>query len=156
MKSKLDLLQLGFSNAGAWQLYPRKKSGVQAHLSAYHKERVIYAFLVADECKYIGICENSDTTLADRMGRYENKVGGSTNKRICELIQQSLATGRSVEIMALKPEASFEFAELKVDLVKGLENPMIQWADPQWNIKGKSLTGSIRYVSLDSLMPKEK
>ena len=90
------------------------------------------------------------------MGRYENKVGGSTNKRICELIQQSLATGRSVEIMALKPEASFEFAELKVDLVKGLENPMIQWADPQWNIKGKSLTGSIRYVSLDSLMPKEK
>jgi hypothetical protein len=119
MKTKHDLLQLGFSIAGIWQLYQRRKSGVGAQLDCFQQDRVIYAFVLNDECKYIGICDDPGTTLADRMSRYEGKVGSGTNERICDLIQASLASGHRIEIMALKPDASLEFAKLKVDLVRG-------------------------------------
>lgn len=156
MKTKDDLAQLGFSVAGKWQLDQKLKSGVRAALKSFQKERVIYAFVVDNVCKYVGICDDPSTTLVDRIGRYQAMVGAGTNERVCGLIQKVLSAGGTVEIMALKPEASLEFAGLNVDLVKGLENPLIQWADAEWNIKGKSLPSGIRYVSVSSLKPRSE
>jgi len=156
MKTKDDLHRLGFSIAGTWSLDQKIKSGVRPKLVAFQKERVIYAFLVERVCKYIGICDASDTILADRVGQYEGMVGGRTTKRICGFIKDALSSGRTVEIMAIKPQASIEFEGLHVDLVRGLEYPLIQWTESEWNRRGKSRPKGIHYVPVSSLMPKER
>ena len=88
--------------------------------------------------KYIGICEKNTTTLKDRMGRYKNLQGGSanregTNQTIARLIKQGLTEGQVVHILAMRPTAVYRFVDLEVDLVKGLENPLIGRFDPEWN-----------------------
>ena len=130
----MDLLDFGFNTVGTWSSDPRLKSRVRFNLSSLHGERVIYAFGVDDAVKYIGICDNTDTTLKDRLSRYQGMMGGSTNKRIAALIREHLSHGRTVRILAWRPESIFQVKELKVDLVKGLENPLIQALRPEWNI----------------------
>ena len=129
------LSELGFRPAGNCSLDPSLKSGVRFHIHHLADERVIYACVVDGRVRYIGVCDSTKTTLRDRMGRYQSKVGAGTNKRITEIIQVCLSQGEKVEIFALKPEASLSFRELKVDLIKGLENPLLQAMQPEWNIQ---------------------
>ena len=88
--------------------------------------------------KYLGICEKDTTALKDRMGRYKGQLGGgggsiSTNERVSNIIRQMLDQGKRVEIYALKPATKDIFMDLQVDLVKGLENPLIASFKPEWN-----------------------
>jgi hypothetical protein len=100
-----------------------------------HTSRVVYAFVVGQEVKYIGVCDNTRTTLEDRMKRYQSMAGAGNNKRIARLIQGELTEGRQVLIYAWVPHDEFQCRGLTVDLVKGLENPLIAELKPDWNIK---------------------
>ncbi len=82
---------------------------------------------------YIGICDSSGTTLADRMSRYQNMVGAGTNERVVGLIRKEISEGRTVLIFALKPAQGPDHLSLAVDYIKGLEFPLIARFNPSWN-----------------------
>lgn len=126
----------GFLEAGRWMLKEGLKSGITFELYGFEKARVVYAFVVDVEVKYVGVCSNSKTTLKDRMGRYKSWQGGGANERIAKRIRKRLAQDEIVKIFALKPESSCQYRGLIVDLVKGLENPLICELQPEWNIQG--------------------
>jgi len=123
----------GFLLAGQWVKSATVKSGVTYKLTALASQRVVYSFVVDGVPKYIGICEKDTTPLKDRIQRYKAQVGGSTNERISNNIKQLLDQGKIVEIYALKPSQKVNFVDLQVDLVKGLENPLIARFKPEWN-----------------------
>jgi hypothetical protein len=123
----------GFSLTGKWLQSSTVKSGITFKLTRFASDRVIYAFVVDAEPKYIGICEKDTTSLEDRMGRYKNQQGDSTNKRISIKIRQCLADNKEVQIFALKPQTVLRYAGLNIDLVKALENPLIDKLKPEWN-----------------------
>ena len=60
-------------------------------------------------------------------------IGAGTNKRNALQIRACLEAGSTVLIFAIKPEQEISFNGLKVDLVKGLENPLIAILAPEWN-----------------------
>jgi hypothetical protein len=130
----VDLLTFGFREAGTWSLDERLKSGVLFALTAHGDDRVVYGFTVDGIVKYIGVCDNTATTLADRLARYQNMAGAGTNRRIAGHIHEELRASRSVRILAWKPDHTLEVGGLKIDLVKGLENPLIDAVQPEWNI----------------------
>ncbi len=130
----MDLLTLGFREVGECNLDKDLKSGVRFHINHLRDERVIYAYTVDGVVKYVGVCDSTKTTLKGRMARYQGMMGAGTNKRITGLIRKCLTEGQEVKILAWKPETSLGFKGLKVDLVKGLENPLIQEIEPEWNI----------------------
>jgi len=129
------LAELGFRGVGECILDEGLKSGVRFRIGKLQDERVIYAYTVDSEVKYIGICDSTTTTLKDRMGRYQGMIGAGTNKRIAEAIKECLLEGQVVKILALKPDTELEFRGLKIDLVKGLENPVLNKVRPAWNIQ---------------------
>ena len=129
----MDLLTYGFSPAGEWVIRDTLKSGISFKLSTFGSDRVVYAFVVNTQHKYIGICEKGTTTLADRMSRYKNQQGAGTNERISIKILQLIREGNSVQIFALRPREDHPYKDLNVDLVKGLENPLIEKFRPEWN-----------------------
>jgi hypothetical protein len=133
-----NLSGYGFIPVGEWISSDTVKSCITYKLTALASERVVYTFIVDGMPKYIGICEKDYTTLKDRMGRYKNQQGGSggsvsTNKRVSINIKQLLDQGKKVEIYALKPTQKDIFVDLQVDLVKGLENPLVASFKPEWN-----------------------
>ncbi len=133
-RPELPLLSsFGFTPAGEWVQTESVKSGITFRLTSLTDERVVYALVVNQQAKYIGVCENEKTTLGDRMGRYKNRQGAGQNKRISARILETLRAGQSVQIHALKPASSVHYHDLEVDLVKGLENPLIQLFKPEWN-----------------------
>ena len=132
-RSMNKLSYYGFEEVGEWKLEENLKSGITFELHKFKEERVVYAFVVDDEVKYVGVCENTTTTLEDRMGRYKYLQGGGTNKRIAKKIKGCLDDQKSVKIFALKPESSLQYKGLNVDLVKGLEYPLIKELEPEWN-----------------------
>jgi hypothetical protein len=133
-RTTVDFSELGFREIGECKLDEELESGVRFRVNEMYDERVVYAFTIDGEVKYIGICEKTKTTLKERMMRYQGRVG-STNKRIAESIKDCLMDGKKVRILALKPDTGIEFKGLRIDLVKGLENPLIQEAVPEWNIR---------------------
>lgn len=65
---------------------------------------MIYAFVVKDEVKYIGICDRRN--LKQRMNSYksgETEKAGSTNKKVLKLIKNELNKGEQVLIYAVEP-----------------------------------------------------
>jgi hypothetical protein len=129
----MNLSSYGFIPAGECINRATIKSSIAYKLTAFASDRVVYSFVVDDTPKYIGICEKDTTNLKDRMERYKNQVGGSTNERISIRIKQVLDQGKKVEIYALKATAKYIIVDLQVDLVKGLENPLIARFKPEWN-----------------------
>lgn len=137
----MELEKYGFVQAGEWILSGGADSGIDSNLVKLKNDRTVYAFVVDDKPKYIGVCEKDTTTLKDRLGRYKYRQGRgrkteggeNTNQRNARLIKEHLEAGKPVLIFALKPEFQCEFFDLKVDLVKGLENPLIAKFQPDWN-----------------------
>jgi len=130
----MELQKYNFVPAGNWVKRETVNSGITFELTALARDRVVYAFVVDNQTKYIGICDKDTTSLQDRMQRYKSLAGGSTNKRVAGKIKQCLADGKSVQIFALKPESKFQHVDLNIDLVKGLENPLIERFKPEWNL----------------------
>jgi hypothetical protein len=126
-------LSLDFEQVGECILDNGLKSGVRFRLDRMKKDRVVYAFSADGEIKYIGVCESSDTTLDKRMGRYQGLVGSGTNMEIAYSIRDCLEEERKVLILAWKPDFEVEVAGMKIDLVKGMENPLIGELKTKWN-----------------------
>jgi hypothetical protein len=134
----LNLSDYGFAEVGEWKTDLKLNSSIRHELSSpLRKARVIYAFEAEDEVKYIGICEEFNTTLENRMDRYQSQAGGTTNKRIANEIGTLLEDGKPVKIFALRPEPVRQYVDLTVDMVRGLEKPLIEKFNPPWNIKGR-------------------
>jgi len=131
----MKILQFGFVEVGEWKLDSRLKSGIRYKLRKLQDDRVIYAYAVNETIKYIGVCDSTSTSLQSRMSRYQSMTAGGTNKRIANLIRKAIEVGSKVKIYAFKPDVELQLCELNVDLVKGLENPLIQEEKPEWNIK---------------------
>ena len=91
--SVAELVRVGFVEAGACTLDPVLKSGVRFTLHRHQADRVIYAFSVGDEVKYIGVCDNTKTCFSDRMSRYQGIMGAGTNKRVVGYIKAALGGG---------------------------------------------------------------
>jgi len=139
LRGEKFIKNLGFIKVGEWKLkVSGDKKDINFQLKMFEKERAIYAFVVDHEVKYIGICDSDNTTLKDRMRRYKYKQGGSTNARINDEIKNCLLKQKQVEIFALKPKEQYTYKSLNIDLIKGLENPLIKELDPEWNIQSKS------------------
>jgi hypothetical protein len=77
-----QLVELGFVEAGACTLDPALKSGVRFTLHRHQADRVIYAFAIDDEVKYIGVYDNTKPCFSDRMARYQGITGAGTNERL--------------------------------------------------------------------------
>lgn len=142
------LRQQGFTPAGSWQ-WDRDRNRIAFHLNSTGDKRVVYAFLVDGAPRYIGICEKDHTILKKRMDRYRSQAGGSTNKRIAAEIEGALKEGNTVEIWALVPKSAPKHKGLPVDLVKGLENPLLARMAvlpgmPLWNATTASPKRTIR------------
>ena len=120
----------GFVEAGNWHLAERRKGKIEARLSRFTDKRAVYAFVVDNGVKYIGICDNPETTLKKRMGSQR------FNKDMPKRIEKVLNADGVVKIFALVPE-EFEYKGLKVDLVRGLEYPLIEQLNPKWNVELK-------------------
>ena len=69
------------------------------------------------------------------MSRYQGLQGAGTNERITKKIKDCLKRGKAIKIFVLKPESTLQYKGLNVDLVKGLENPLIGRLKPEWNIQ---------------------
>ncbi len=129
-----DLTVIGFAAVGHWTLSSKTNSGITFKLESHGSERVVYAFVVGDTPKYIGICDRKTTTLKARMGRYRARQGNGANERVARRILECLQRGDSVEILALRPSGQAYYGNLALDLVRGLENPLIERFNPEWNI----------------------
>ena len=137
-----DLTKLGFKNVGRWELTERYKSGINMILSQYEDQRVIYCFVVDSVLKYIGVVDSYKRTLKNRMVRYRSrtlaqKYKSGTSLEINLKIKECLEKGRAVDICALKPKNNHVYKKLEVDLVRGLEYPLINKFDTPWNKNGK-------------------
>ncbi|WP_286293100.1 hypothetical protein [Methylomarinovum tepidoasis] len=130
-----ELEAFGFTEAGYCALDASLKSQVRFRLERLADVRAIYAFVVNDSIRYIGICESEKTTLKDRMGRYQGLVGAGTNERIVGLIKNCLQAGQAVRIFAWIPKVRLRLDGMDVDQIKGFENPLIQRFEPEWNNK---------------------
>jgi hypothetical protein len=126
------LSELGFNNVGRWIPWT-VKSGIKFELNSLRTKRVVYGFVVNGTAKYIGVCEKGTTCLEDRMNRYKSLKGSGQNKRIAEGIVATLNEGHAVEIWAIVPKPPVGYRGVVVDLVKGLENPLIEKFAPEWN-----------------------
>jgi hypothetical protein len=124
----MALQQYGFIEAGEWYLFDKFRSKVKAKLSRLADKRVVYAFVVDDEVKYVGICDSDKTTLEKRMGSQR------FNKNMPDLIRTTLEEGKAVKILALVPE-ELEYKGLKLDLVWPLEQALIAQLKPKWNVE---------------------
>ena len=129
-----SLEEYGFRPAGTWRLKSTVGSGIGYELVACAAVRVLYAFVIDNRAMYVGVCEKDTTTLKARMGRYQAMQGNSTNRRVASLIRECLEKGNSVGILAIQPsDEGPRYRSLTIDLVKGLENPLIRALNPPWN-----------------------
>ena len=134
VKTRLNIYS--FKKVGHW--VKSKDGRVTFQLTHNINDRVIYAFVneVNGDIYYIGICDNPKTTLKKRLERYKYRQGGSTNARILNNLDKVLKDYSEVAIYTLKPSNAYRYLGLQVDLVRGLEYPLINMFRPKWNRTG--------------------
>jgi len=137
------LKEFGFEKAGKWYLENGKPNFELR--DEYTNKRCIYAFCNERQTFYIGICKENHTTLKTRMNRYKGKVGSGTNKRILDEIAELLEEGGEVYIYAWYPRGDenerYKYKDLSIDLINGLEYPLINKLKPIWNKQGWNKQG---------------
>jgi len=131
-----EIAKYGFIEVGNWELDSTLRSGIRFRLKECQDKKVIYAFVVDDKEKYIGICQEIKTTLQKRMQRYQDQAGAGTNERIAGEIRSCLENENKVKILALLTPQNFYYHDLNIDFVGGLENPLIEKINPLWNRQG--------------------
>jgi len=129
------LCRMGFKAVGQWSLEATVDSGVGFTLRDMADQRAIYAFTVDRDLKYMGVCQSKTCTLWDCMRMHQRSNGAGKEARLARLIRESLAEAETVAIWAWKPESDAEVAGTRVDLVRWLEQPLIQRFRPAWNLE---------------------
>jgi len=87
---------------------------------------LVYAFLVNDQCKYIG---KTIQGYSRPVGYHKNKVMKTTH----EGILQSLTSNFTVEIFVRSQNVSIEFDGLKLNIIEPIEQALISLYNPEWN-----------------------
>ena len=119
------LSDYGFEKVGKWQMQ-KKDIWPVFYSTADTKrltKRVIYAYTADSKVRYIGICLGKKTTLEARLKRHSwlhNRKLLSTNG-----IYRSLKRGGNVYIYAWRPEEKRHYRRLSIDLISGLEKPLM-------------------------------
>jgi hypothetical protein len=117
------LISYGFKKVGGWEL---TREDINPRLDDNLKlleERAIYAYTMDDKVMYIGICQGKDTTLEKRLKGHHRK----NNEKLESVngIYEGLRKDKKIEIYAWKPRRKRTYKWLQIDLVKGLESPLI-------------------------------
>jgi len=122
------LKQYGFGKVGKWELQ-KNRSGreeIKPKLDSSSKllgERVIYAYVMGRQVKYIGICQGKNTTLKARLGSHRWRERRDVTS--VKSLRDGLKKGQRITIYAWKPREERIYRWLSVDLIKGLESPLI-------------------------------
>ncbi|MEO0111221.1 MAG: hypothetical protein ABIK77_02620 [candidate division WOR-3 bacterium] len=148
MRKKIGIKQLkkyGFKYVGRWLKVKSKIDfEFESKFKDYKEKRVIYAFVVDNKVRYIGCCQKRDKTLGDRLKSYKygigkvgkvrktGKAGKETYKWVAQNIKECLENNKVVKIFALEPKGKIRYKNLLVDLINGLENPLINKFNPKW------------------------
>lgn len=121
--SQGELKEYGFRKVGAWtlqngQLKPEYEDDQLVD------ERVIYAYVADRKVKYIGICQADETTLRKRLSKH--KWNKKTKKlKSVKYLRDALKEKQRVAIYAWYPAKKRIYEKLQIDLIKGLESPLI-------------------------------
>ena len=92
----------------------------------------LYAFIINRDILYIG---KSKQTLYKRMYGYRNPtLSQKTNTRINNLIRIQLMKNKIINIYLFHPNKKLEYRGFEVDLPTGLEDTLINFYQPNWNI----------------------
>jgi hypothetical protein len=123
------LLEVGFEPAGHWLADAGK---LKVELSRHATQtNILYAFVCDGAVMYVG---KTVRTLAARMSGYKNPGRTQTtninnNRRLLE----SLASGSTVEILALPDNGLLHYGVFHLNLAAALEDDIIRKLDPPWN-----------------------
>lgn len=97
----------------------------------------MYAFLVDGVISYVG---SAQIGIRIRLRRYVLADNKRTSMRVRQTIEQNLRKGRSVEAFTVVP-APITWRGLPIDPVVGLEEGLIRFVKPEWNLRGLGRTG---------------
>lgn len=146
MSGKNELLKIGFKYIGNWELNNENKLKliIKANDELLNT-RGLYAYLLEDKdaiikntVKYIGIPESPLKPVKERLHRYETeKRDGKTSKRVADNIRNTLLKGQNVSVYVLIPNDITTYNDINIDLVRGLEYPLINLFCCEWNRRGK-------------------
>ena len=122
MGNVTKLKAYGFKKVGEWEL---KKDEIRPIFfdDILKLERVIYAYVVNSRAKYIGICHTENSRLERRL-RYHRWRNNKKLTSVAEL-RKNLKNKKKVYIFAWKPSNKIKYKWLNVDLISGLEKPLI-------------------------------
>jgi hypothetical protein len=132
MKSDLpninDLIQFGFKKCGCWIIDDGKPD---FKLSDKSIENVIYAFATEEYVGYVG--KTRDKLSARLRGGYKK------NKKI-DIYKNIKEAKKSLEVIILyyspTPSSCYKYKNIEINLVEGLEIPLIKKFKPRWTTHG--------------------
>lgn len=124
-----NLIAAGFHRAGTWQACQDPNTQGMAIDFNCAREPGLYAFVVADQVRYVGSAQRG---LRGRFRRYATTQTMRTSARVRSEVLRCLEAGESVEIYTLTPP-KLEWNGLPVDLIMGLEEALIRNIRPAWN-----------------------
>jgi hypothetical protein len=123
------LANLGLIHAGHWTLEQNV-----LRFSLWNNAKIIkvlYVFSSDGSVKYIGKSRND---LFTRMYQYQHpQATQSTNIRVNGLIRTHLEDHSSLDIHVLVDNGQVLYNNYSISLADGLENPLIELTDPDWN-----------------------
>ena len=124
------LLRAGFLFLGEW--VPEGDGDLRLDTKA-PSDSGVYAFIVDDVVKYIGLTQRGLHARLEGYRRgYERQ---KTNARVKALIAESLAGGKRVKVLVATPEP-MAWKGLPIMTAAGLEAGLISMIQPEWNILG--------------------
>ncbi len=123
------LLEVGFEPAGHWLADAGK---LKLELTRHGTQtNILYAFVCDGEVVYVG---KTVRTLAARMSGYRNPGRTqSTNINNNQRLLESLASGSTVEILALPDNGLLHYGVFHLNLAAALEDDIIRRLNPPWN-----------------------
>ena len=125
------LKDFGFVNAGRWKL---GLNGLDFELTGIGSSRgVLYAFISGERVLYIGMTSRS---LHERINNYRHpEASQRTNLKNKARIEKHLRSGVEVNILVFVPKDKINYKSADLNMVSGLEGPLISMLRPPWNLK---------------------
>lgn len=133
----------GFGRAGDWQLNKAQSRAV--FCGEAPKEAGVYAFLVDGVIFYVG---SAQIGIKRRLRRYVLADNKRTSMRVRQAIEADLRIGRTVEVLAIVP-GPITSNGLPIDPILGLEEGLIRFVEPDWNLRGLGRTGKAPTASCE-------
>ena len=126
------LVNMGFRKFGEWGIENDKLRCVLT--SDATATNVLYAFISDEVVLYVGKTVRS---LKKRMYNYQNPgVSQSTSIRCNKLIYDATIKGKVVEVYALPDNGLLYYGGFHVNLAAGLEDSLVSYIKPAWNMIG--------------------